>query len=232
MKLLTKSYFSTMNNKRLLPYLVLLTALACAACRGPEAKDVSTSSTPISLVANRHAENEKYLIDRKESVVTYKGSMAIASKGSHIGYVYVSKGELTVEKGHLTGGAVEMDMNTILDDAHRNDNNLIDHLKSADFFEVEKFPYSVFAITKVVSNGETINVTGNLTIKGITHTVIFPAHVEVKDGVVYASGKLSIDRTKWDVVYKSGKILGVNLADDLISDTIEFDVKIVARKYQ
>jgi len=53
--------------------------------------------------------------------------------------------------------------------------------------------------------------------------------MEVKDGAVNASGKLSIDRTRWDVRYQSGKFFD-NLADEAISDTIEFEMKIVAKK--
>jgi hypothetical protein len=53
--------------------------------------------------------------------------------------------------------------------------------------------------------------------------------MEVKDGIVKANGKLAIDRTKWDVRYRSGKFYD-NLADQTMSDSIEFQIKIVARK--
>ncbi|WP_208420133.1 YceI family protein [Paraflavitalea devenefica] len=76
----------------------------------------------------------------------------------------------------------------------------------AHYFDVKKFPFSTIAITRVASvNGEHKEITGNLTIKGITHPVTFPVKMEMKDGIVKASGKLVIDRTKWDVRYKSGK---------------------------
>jgi len=121
-------------------------------------------------------------------------------------------------------------MNTITDPVYGSDNNLIKHLKSPDFFDVEKFPIAAFAMTKVaLANGENINVTGNLTIKGITHEITFPAKMEVKGGIVNANGKLTIDRAKWDVRYGSGKFFD-NLANDAISDDIEFNIKIVAKK--
>jgi len=78
-------------------------------------------------------------------------------------------------------------------------------------------------------SGEDVNITGNLTIKGITHAVTFPAKVEVKREIVNANGKVIIDRTLWDVHYRSGKFYD-NLADKAISDDIEFDMKIVPRK--
>jgi polyisoprenoid-binding protein YceI len=181
------------------------------------------------LMASKPVANEKYVVD-KESEVQWKCSMVLAGKGSHYGYVSISKGELTIEKGQLVGGAVEVDMNTIADEIHASKNNLIDHLKSPDFFDVEKYPISTFAITRVApAEGGDINVTGNLTIKGITHEVTFPAKIEVKRGILNANGKVTIDRTQWDIRYRSEKFFG-NLADRAISDSIEFDMKIVAKK--
>ncbi len=68
-----------------------------------------------------------------------------------------------------------------------------------------------------------------MTIKGITHDVTFPVKLEEVNGVIHANGKVTIDRTKWDVRYGSGKFFD-NLADDTISDNIEFEMKIVAKK--
>lgn len=215
-----------MNNNLSITYLILIIAPLFSACRGPEVKE-NKNNASASFVSSRHVANEKYVIDTKESVVTWKGSTV---EGAHTGYVYISKGELMIENGQLMGGTVEVDMSTIEGDDHRSDNNLIDHLKDPDFFDVKKFPISTFAITKVaLADGENINVTGNLTIKGIIHEVTFPAKMEVKNGIVKANGKLVIDRTLWDVRYNSGKFYD-NLADKTISDDIEFDMKIVAKK--
>ena len=184
----------------------------------------------LCFVSSRPIANEKYVIDKKESVVTWRGSFTLASKGQHSGYVYISEGELMIEKGKLVGGKVEVDMSTLADESHGYENNLVEHLKSPDFFDVKKFPIATFAITKVAlsDNDENIKVSGNLTIKGITHEVTFPARIEVKGGVVHANGKVTIDRSQWDVRYGSGKFFDI-LADNTISDSIEFDMKIVAK---
>jgi polyisoprenoid-binding protein YceI len=215
-----------MNNKLSITYLFLVIAPFFFGCGGPVKEENKNNASASSL--SLHDGNEKYVvIDTKESVVAWKGSNPL---GPHTGYVYISKGELMIESGQLMGGTVEVDMNTIEDKDHGSDNNLINHLKDRDFFDVKKFPFSTIAITRVASiNGENINVTGNLTIKGITHPVTFPAKMEVKDGIVKANGKLVIDRTKWDVRYKSGKFFD-NLKDQAISDDIEFEIKIVAKK--
>jgi polyisoprenoid-binding protein YceI len=183
-----------------------------------------------SFVSSKHVANEKYFLDTKESLVTWKGSMSLVPQNAHVGYLYISQGELTIEKGRLAGGTVEVDMNSITDKDHGSDNDLVAHLKSPDFFDVKKFPTAMFTITGVTSaNDENINVTGDLTVKGIRLAITFPVKIEVKHGTVTANGRVIIDRTKWDVRYNSGKFFD-NLADEAISDDIELDMKIIARK--
>lgn len=216
-----------MKNKLTIPYLILIITPFFFGCRGP-VKEENKNNAPassLSLVVG----NEKYIIIEKESTVTWKGSNLIGSN-THTGYVYFSKGELIIENGQLMGGTAEVDMNTIEDEKHGRNNGLVNHLKDPDFFDVKKFPFSTIVLTKAASiNGETKKVAGNLTIKGITHPVTFPAKMEFKDGIVKMNGKLVIDRTKWNVRYKSGKFYAL-LADQTISDSIEFDIKIVAKK--
>lgn len=215
-----------MHNKITFVCLRVIIVPFLFGCQGPVKKENKKKASASSV--SYHAGDERYaVVDRKESVVTWKGSNSF---GIHTGYVYLSKGELLVENGELVGGSVEVDMNTIEDESHRNDNGLIKHLKDPDFFDVKKNPFSTIAITGVAPlDGENKKVTGDLTIKGITHAVSFPAKVEVKAGVVKASGKLVIDRTAWGISYNSGKFFSL-LADKAISDSIEFKITIVANK--
>jgi len=215
-----------MNNKPTITYLILIIAPLFFGCGGPVTKENKNTVSASSL--SLHVGNEKYfMIDTKESVVAWTGSSV---HGKHEGYAYISKGELMIENGQLMGGTVEIDMNKTEGPGHESDNNLINHLKGPDFFDVKKFPFSTIAISSVASiNVEDKEITGNLTIKGITHPVTFPVKMEMKDGIVKASGKLVIDRTLWDVRYKSGKFFD-NLKDQAIADSIEFNIKIVAKK--
>lgn len=216
-----------MNSKRSITHFILIITFLCFSCR--EAVKVDTKNNASASSISFNVGDEKYaVIDKKETVVIWKGSMQIGSD-SHTGFVSISKGELLSEKGELTGGTIEVDMNTIEDETHRSDNNLIKHLKDPDFFDVQKFPLSTIVITEVESiDAVTKKVIGNLTIKGITHPVSFPAKVEIKDGIVKANGKLVIDRTLWGIRYNSGKFFD-NLKDQAIADSIEFNIKIVAK---
>ena len=214
-----------MNNKTSRSYVILIIAPLFFGCGGA-VNEKQTANLPASALSS-HVGTGKYLkVDTAQSVVEWKGSSV---QGAHSGYVYISKGELMIENGQVTGGTIEVDMSTIQDEDHRSDNGLIEHLKNPDFFDVKKFPFSTIKITRVASiNGENKNVTGNLTIKGITHPVTFAAMIAVKDGIVTATGKLIIDRTKWGIRYNSGKFFD-NLADNTISDSVEFEIRIVAK---
>ncbi|HTF21785.1 MAG TPA: YceI family protein [Chryseolinea sp.] len=216
-----------MNNKMSLPFFILIIASLFLAYRGPETKKNHTSAGFASL---KPIGNEKYAIDNKESVVEWNCSMVFADKGGHTGYISISKGELMIEKRQLVSGKVEIDMNTMTDEFHGSNNNLINHLKEADFFDVKKFPIATFAVTNVSSGDEeNIKITGNLTIKGITNSVTFPAKIKLKGRILNADGEVTIDRTQWDIRYGSGRFFD-DLADHAISDSIQFNLKIVARK--
>ncbi|QKJ29870.1 YceI family protein [Mucilaginibacter mali] len=213
-----------MNNKLLTSYLFLIITSFFLGCSATGENKNNTSSSSISL----HVGDEKYFtIDTKESVVAWTGS---GVHGKHDGYAYISKGELMIENGQLMGGTVEIDMTKTEGPGHATNNNLINHLKGPDFFDVEKFPFSTIVITKSAAiNGENKTVTGKLMIKGITEPVTFPARIEIRDGIVKASARLIIDRTKWGIRYNSGKFYD-NLADRAISDSIGFQINIVAKK--
>jgi polyisoprenoid-binding protein YceI len=210
-------------------YSILIVAFLLLACRGPETKE-NKNNAATTIEYSIPLGSEKYVIDTKESVLTWEGSMVFANTEEHKGYVYISTGELLIEKSQLVGGMVEINMNSIeyKDKTHKN--SPIKHLKSPDFFNVEKFPISTFVITEVATvSGENIEVTGNLNIKGITQAITFPAKIEVRNGVAKANGKVTIDRTQWGIRYKSGTFYD-NLADEAVSDDVEFEMKIVAKK--
>jgi ligand-binding sensor domain-containing protein len=194
---------------------------------------------------------KKYSIDTKQSVVVWKGSYLLGewegpmlvSDGSIKGDVDLLKGDLLIENRHLVGGAVDVDMTTVAQkfDDQRSYNRL------PGFLDVKRFPVSTLAITKVKTgnNGnikvpndgsirvkdENITVTGNLTIEGITKAVTFPAEMHFKDGMdgtVEVNGTLVIDRTEWDIDYRSEKHFyqsGVGISDD-----VKLFIKIVAKK--
>lgn len=167
-------------------------------------------------------------VSTTESTITWKAAKVT---GEHYGKVKLSDAKLDYANGKITGGSFEMDMTSItvedITDANSN-KRLTDHLKSDDFFSVEKFNKSSFKIKEAKSsNGKDYQITGDLTIKGITNPVTFPAKVEVVGGKITATAKITFDRTKFDIKYRSGSYFE-NLADKLIYDEVSLDVKLVA----
>ena len=99
-----------------------------------------------------------------------------------------------------------------------------------DFFDVENHANSVFAITGVEEKEGKAMVKGNLTVRGIKKNIEFPASISVNDnGVTLKSEPFTIDRTEWDVKFKSGKFEDV-AKDKLINDNIELEVEVIATK--
>jgi polyisoprenoid-binding protein YceI len=72
------------------------------------------------------------------------------------------------------------------------------------------------------------HVTGNLTIKGITHPVSFDANVSIAGDTLTATGKLVIDRTKYGIKFRSGNFF-TNLGDTLIYNDFDLNVNITAK---
>jgi streptogramin lyase len=183
-----------------------------------------------SLTDFQRKEEEMYKIENKQSRITWKGSMRLSPKEKHVGYIFISKGDLWDENNQLVGGEVEIDMNSMEYADKKEKNTPIFHLKSEDYFNVKKNPTAAIVLTKVNKvNDTTFTITANLTIKGVTNEVKFPATITIENGVLNASAQFSIDRTKWGITYRSEKLYE-KIADYTVSNEIEFVLKIIAKK--
>ncbi len=172
-----------------------------------------------------------YKVNPGLSTLKWKGSKVIGS--SHTGNIKLKSGTLLMESDKLKGGNFTIDMTSITNsdiEDKKNRQKLVNHLESDDFFSVKQYPEATFKITSFVDKGDgnyTIN--GDLTIKDKTEPISFPAIVMHKDSQVVASAKITFDRSKFDVRYGSGSFFD-NLGDKAISDEIEMDVALIAKK--
>lgn len=173
-------------------------------------------------------------IDPEQSTLTWIGRKIT---GQHDGTVGIKQGEVKLEGDQIVGGSFEIDMSTIVVNDVKNpkDNKkLRDHLSSDDFFSVAKFPSATFTITEVTpienpaAEGATHLVTGELSIKGISHPITIPARIEIGVDQARAAGEVAVDRTLWNVRYGSGKFFE-NLGDRMIYDDFTVGVKLVGR---
>lgn len=172
-----------------------------------------------------------YAVVSSESTLQWEASRIVGS--SHAGAVDLANGSLAVSDGQLIGGEFVIDMTTIsettMEEGQMKD-RFLGHVASDDFFAVEDYPQSTFVITAVepASGEATHMISGDLTIRGITHSIVFPATVVTRDGVIEAQAQFNIDRTKWDVVFDSGSVF-TSLGEKAIKDEITYSVSIVAR---
>lgn len=162
-------------------------------------------------------ENGKKEIKTDKSSVTWTGHKVT---GTHEGKISIKSGYLNFKEGKLTGGEFTIDMtsivNTDLEGEYKG--KLEGHLKSDDFFGVEKFPTANLVFNKVKSTGENVyQVTGDLTIKDQTQPVTFTISINGNT----ATADLKIDRTKFGVKYRSTSFFD-DLKDKAIYD--EFDL--------
>jgi polyisoprenoid-binding protein YceI len=114
---------------------------------------------------NPSTETVSYAVDLEASSVEWK---AYKVTGEHMGTVNLKSGILMFEGGKLTGGQFEVDMTSInvTDLTGEYKGKLEGHLKSDDFFGVEKNPTASLILTNVIPNGvDRYKIEGDLTIK-------------------------------------------------------------------
>ncbi|WP_231427768.1 MULTISPECIES: YceI family protein [Pedobacter] len=180
----------------------------------------------VSLSAFTTIKPVTYTVDAAKSTITWIGKKVT---GSHNGTISLKSGTLIFDGKKLVDGGFIIDMNSIKD--ADGSAKLEGHLKADDFFGVAKFPAAQFVITKVTGSGANVTVMGDLTIKGITKPLSFPATLTVNaDGTVSAlAGKILVDRTKYDIRYGSKSFFD-SIGDKAIDDNFEIGVKLVAKK--
>jgi polyisoprenoid-binding protein YceI len=186
---------------------------------------MKTMLLAMSIIVSGGASAKEYKADTGKSQITWLGKKVT---GQHNGTIALKSGTLSVENNAISSGKFVIDMTSLknvdLTDAETN-GKLIGHLKSDDFFSVEKYPEATLVITeKAEFNGNEAHVKGDLTIKGITNPVGF--HV-TKDGNVYTTN-ITVNRAKYNVRYGSKSFFS-DLGDKVIYDNFEIGVKLVTQ---
>lgn len=175
-----------------------------------------------------------FSVDLQESRVEWTGRNLL---NKHHGRVALKSGSLIFANGRLTGGEFVLDMTSLACGDLEGDplhDVLIAHLCGDDFFDTERYPEARFAITRaemadVPPGAPNLEVRGLLTVKDAAHEIAFSATAGITpEGRPAAQATLSFDRTKWNVLYGSGKFFR-NLGGHLVNDLIEIQLRIVAK---
>ncbi len=216
--------------------LLFSTALAAVFLSSSLLSATKVDEGPVkSAIRLSVAKATTYTVDPEQSTISWNAKKVT---GEHNGIVKLAKGQLSFEGSKLTGGTFVADMTSLRDvdkgDTSPFNERLVNHLRSEDFFGVEKYPTSTFKITSVkpiagAKTGEpNYTVSGELTIKNTTKPQTFPTTVNLVGNGVQATAKITVNRLDYDIKYRAA-IIGT-AADKIIDDTFALDLKIVATK--
>ncbi len=178
----------------------------------------------------RATHDETFTVDTKRSSIQW---LAKKVTGQHNGTIKLASGQLTVNNQAIKDGTFTLEMASIACSDLEGESNkkIIAHLKSDDFFSVEKNPTSKFQITKIALAGiDRVNISGNLTIKNITKPLTFTAAIKQQGNELTATAKnVKVDRTKYDIKYGSKSFFS-SIGDKAIDNEFELTIKLVATK--
>ncbi len=204
---------------------ISVVSLALVGCKNPaegKAEAKASKAKPVEKGPLKGA-TEKVVLSPKNTKLGWKGSKVT---GSHTGSFTKLSGSIEGQGADPTKAriTVDIDMGSVTSDHPK----LTGHLKTDHFFAVAKHPKSKFVSTSIKAGGDkgaSHTITGNLTMRGVTKSITFPASLKITDTEVHAKAEFWIDRNKWGVAYKGMK-------NDLIRKEVvlELDVKVARAK--
>lgn len=191
--------------------IALFTAAAATACKSePAAVTTTGAAQAAEPVAKTDPASVKTLgLDTAASKFDFDAAKITKT---HHGSFKQFSGKATLLDDQLHSIAVEVETPSV----EADDPQLTGHLKSADFLDVEKFPKATFkssSISAKPAGAFTHQVTGALTLHGVTQEITFPVTVTQTPTSVTGAGEVTIDRQKFGVKYPG-------MPDDLIKDDV------------
>jgi polyisoprenoid-binding protein YceI len=201
--------------------VILSLGLLFVACSDPAAdKTKAVTGQATSPTPQTTSSGEKFVITPQNSKIEFIGSKVT---GSHNGSFKQFSGTVDYlgqpEKSRVS---ITIDIDSVTVD----DENLTKHLKTADFFDVAKFPQATFTSTEIKpggENGATHTVTGNFQLHGVTKSITFPATINVTPEAATVESTFSINRKDFGINYAGA-------ADNLIRDQVVLTLHIKGEK--
>lgn len=201
--------------------------------RPNESRETFTENDTQSQTAGKSelAGTSTYTVSAASSTAEWEGTKTLILDYVDQGTIDVASGSVRVEEGDLVSGSLVFDMSSISAASTgrgSGESQLSNHLKSDDFFAVETYPEARFELTEATQSATTTyTLTGDLTIKGITNEIEFPAEVYAQDDNLVVEAEVVFDRSKWDIRFGSASFFN-DLGDNVIGDEIVLRARIVA----
>ena len=202
----------------------------------PESANEDQQST--EMVTGSEVTSGTYAVVQDQSTVRWAGRKPLIDGYINSGSIAISEGSIDVEDNAATG-MFTIDMTTLsvseTPTKPGQESTLTGHLQGENWFNVEAFPTAAFEIVEVMPRADSdttfvYDVRGNLTMKGQTNEVSFPAMIYLDEaGMLHAEADFEIDRTRWGITAGSGSFFD-NLADNAISDMVALSFELVAER--
>lgn len=192
-----------------------------------------TSEDGIAIGAPIQKDGIAYTLDTSNSRIEWKGYKILKTEQtSHFGSLSFNDGLLTVKDGKLQYGLFQADVKSIKNLDLQGDASLQakleEHLKSKDFFDIEKYPNATFEITRInpASTGDFNTILeGDLTIKNIKKNIRVFANVMVNDGeVIIASEPTDLKRKDF------GLNVEIPLENGILHDDFTIQIMVKAKR--
>lgn len=218
-------------------------SLCLYSCESAPKSDEAKTGEAQKVDTTQAVQAKAFKVDLANSIVTWVGTKPT---GKHNGTFKLSEGLISVKEGKIVGGKFVIDINTlkVLDIPENDKENakLTKHLKSSDFLDAEKYPTATFEVVAVDSykpdttqkvtekdkeytlENPTHTITGNLTMRGVTKSITFPAIVKIDGKQLKAEAKFNINRKDWGMEW--------GITDKLISNTVHMGLNITAEETQ
>jgi polyisoprenoid-binding protein YceI len=187
-------------------------AIAVAFASSCGTPDTPSESAPTRSDSTGGLRDGNYIANKVEPNVTWAAEK-LTGEG-HKGNLHVENAKFMVKDGQIAAGLVKFDMTqiSVTDLTGESKENLENHLKSGDFFNVEVHPKAVLTVNRTASmdgDNATLNCTLSMNGKAVDYDIpVLISRTPVPgaehiEGISLA-GKIMLDRTKHDIKYQSG----------------------------
>lgn len=210
-----------------------------------DAKAVATADDATEIAVNTAASHVTWIGSKPAG--KHNGTIAISGGDISLKGNEIVAGKFTIDITSLKS----LDM----EEGSEYYGKLVGHLMSGDFFDAENHPEATFEITgasvfnqasldadkaeyetdnkpaslsEVMVENPTHFISGNLTMRGTTKNITFPASVSIENGVVKAKANFNIDRTEWGLMYGNEASVADKAKDSFIYDTVNVGFELEA----
>lgn len=144
------------------------------------------------------AEPRRFRIQPEASEITFRATSRLMNAEGHFARF---SGEVLVDPTVLTGARISLTVDSASLDTGIEMRDR--HLRSADFFDAERFPSIAFQSLRIESAGRRATVVGRLTLRGVTREIAVPVDVQITDAALVASGEFIVNRGEYAMNYNS-----------------------------